>query len=137
MDSYDLVVLKTVAICEYGVRVIGSTYIWDLLLDAIVLNIDHFPPWWTLSLLQVRAVSARYIMKCDDDNFVRIQSVMAEVKKIPSSKSLYIGNMNYRHTPMRDGKWAVTYEVNNNWFHNVLTCPFLSSDWSWCFITVL
>ncbi|XP_047086258.1 hydroxyproline O-galactosyltransferase GALT6-like [Lolium rigidum] len=76
MDSYDLVVLKTVAICEYGVR----------------------------------AVSARYIMKCDDDNFVRIQSVMAEVRKIPSSKSLYIGNMNYRHTPMRDGKWAVTYE---------------------------
>jgi hypothetical protein len=54
-------------------------------------------------------------MKCDDDNFVRIQSVMAEVKKIPSSKSLYIGNMNYRHTPMRDGKWAVTYEVNFNY----------------------
>jgi hypothetical protein len=52
-------------------------------------------------------------MKCDDDNFVRIQSVMAEVKKIPSSKSLYIGNMNYRHTPMRDGKWAVTYEVTS------------------------
>uniref|UniRef100_A0ACD5WCG2 Uncharacterized protein n=1 Tax=Avena sativa TaxID=4498 RepID=A0ACD5WCG2_AVESA len=80
MDSYDLVVLKTVAICEYGVH----------------------------------AVSARYIMKCDDDNFVRLQSVMAEVKRIPSSKSLYIGNMNYRHTPMRDGKWAVTYEVNFN-----------------------
>ncbi|CAM0876999.1 unnamed protein product [Alopecurus aequalis] len=76
MDSYDLVVLKTVAICEYGVR----------------------------------AVSARYIMKCDDDNFVRIQSVIAEVKKISSSKSLYMGNMNYRHNPLRTGKWAVTYE---------------------------
>ncbi|KQK12625.1 hypothetical protein BRADI_1g04957v3 [Brachypodium distachyon] len=75
MDSYDLVVLKTVAICEYGVR-----------------------------------ISARYIMKCDDDTFVRLESVMAEVKRIPSSKSLYIGNMNYRHYPLRNGKWAVTYE---------------------------
>uniref|UniRef100_A0A0D9W0B0 Galectin domain-containing protein n=1 Tax=Leersia perrieri TaxID=77586 RepID=A0A0D9W0B0_9ORYZ len=76
MDSYDLVVLKTVAICEYGVRV----------------------------------VSARYIMKCDDDNFVRLESVMAELKKIPRGKSLYVGNMNYHHKPLRNGKWAVTYE---------------------------
>uniref|UniRef100_A0A0E0KKD3 Galectin domain-containing protein n=1 Tax=Oryza punctata TaxID=4537 RepID=A0A0E0KKD3_ORYPU len=76
MDSYDLVVLKTVAICEYGVRV----------------------------------VSARYIMKCDDDNFVRLESVKAELKKIPRGKSLYVGNMNYHHKPLRNGKWAVTYE---------------------------
>ncbi|KAF0912689.1 hypothetical protein E2562_018940 [Oryza meyeriana var. granulata] len=76
MDNYDLVVLKTVAICEYGVRV----------------------------------VSARYIMKCDDDNFVRLESVMAELKKIPRGKSLYVGNMNYHHKPLRNGKWAVTYE---------------------------
>ncbi|XP_062212737.1 hydroxyproline O-galactosyltransferase GALT6-like [Phragmites australis] len=76
MDSYDLVVLKTIAICEYGVRV----------------------------------VSARYIMKCDDDTFVRLESVMAEVKKIRNGTSLYIGNMNYHHKPLRNGKWAVTYE---------------------------
>ncbi|KAJ1293139.1 hypothetical protein BS78_01G045000 [Paspalum vaginatum] len=76
MDSYDLVVLKTIAICEYGVRV----------------------------------VSARYIMKCDDDNFVRLESVMAELKKIRNGESLYIGNMNYHHKPLRSGKWAVTYE---------------------------
>uniref|UniRef100_A0A0E0D8G5 Galectin domain-containing protein n=1 Tax=Oryza meridionalis TaxID=40149 RepID=A0A0E0D8G5_9ORYZ len=76
MDSYDLVVLKTVAICEYGVRV----------------------------------VSARYIMKCDDDNFVRLESVKVELKKIPRGKSLYVGNMNYHHKPLRTGKWAVTYE---------------------------
>ncbi|RLN41094.1 hypothetical protein C2845_PM01G23030 [Panicum miliaceum] len=76
MDSYDLVVLKTIAICEYGVHV----------------------------------VSARYIMKCDDDTFVRLESVMAEVKRIRKGESLYIGNMNYHHKPLRDGKWAVTYE---------------------------
>ncbi|XP_042473109.1 hydroxyproline O-galactosyltransferase GALT6-like [Zingiber officinale] len=76
MDSYDLVVLKTVAICEYGVR----------------------------------TVSAKHIMKCDDDTFVRVDSVLKEVKKIPSVRSLYIGNINYYHKPLRSGKWAVTYE---------------------------
>ncbi|XP_042502967.1 hydroxyproline O-galactosyltransferase GALT6-like [Macadamia integrifolia] len=76
MDSYDLVVMKTVAICEYGVRV----------------------------------VSAKYIMKCDDDTFVRIDTVLKEAKKVPSNRSLYVGNMNYYHKPLREGKWAVTYE---------------------------
>ncbi|OAY76485.1 putative beta-1,3-galactosyltransferase 19 [Ananas comosus] len=76
MDSYDLVVLKTVAICEYGVKV----------------------------------VSAKHIMKCDDDTFVRIDSVLKEVKKVPSDRSLYVGNINYYHKPLRSGKWAVTYE---------------------------
>ncbi|CAM0875361.1 unnamed protein product [Alopecurus aequalis] len=76
VDSYDLVVLKTVAICEYAARV----------------------------------VSAKYVMKCDDDTFVRLDSVMAEIKKIPDDKSFYVGNMNYYHRPLRDGKWAVSYE---------------------------
>ncbi|XP_044368007.1 hydroxyproline O-galactosyltransferase GALT5 isoform X2 [Triticum aestivum] len=76
VDSYDLVVLKTVAICEYAARV----------------------------------VAARYVMKCDDDTFVRLDSVMAEIKKIPEDKSFYMGNMNYYHRPLREGKWAVSYE---------------------------
>lgn len=76
MDNYDLVVLKTVAICEYGVR----------------------------------TVAAKYVMKCDDDTFVRIDAVMKEVKKVPRGRSLYVGNINYYHKPLRHGKWAVTYE---------------------------
>ncbi|CAI9092761.1 OLC1v1028088C1 [Oldenlandia corymbosa var. corymbosa] len=76
MDHYDLVVLKTIAICEYGIR----------------------------------TVAAKYIMKCDDDTFVRVDAVMKEVKKVPSGRSLYIGNINYYHRPLRHGKWAVTYE---------------------------
>ncbi|KAJ3670175.1 hypothetical protein LUZ60_010499 [Juncus effusus] len=76
LDNYDLVVLKTVAICEYGVKV----------------------------------VSAKYVMKCDDDTFVRIDSVLNEVRKVPDHKSLYVGNINYYHKPLRSGKWAVTYE---------------------------
>ncbi|KAM7269019.1 hypothetical protein ACFE04_024516 [Oxalis oulophora] len=76
MDSYDLVVLKTVAICEYGVR----------------------------------NVAAKYIMKADDDNFVRVDAVLNEVRKVADNESVYIGNMNYYHQPLRHGKWAVTYE---------------------------
>ncbi|KAK3223148.1 hypothetical protein Dsin_010173 [Dipteronia sinensis] len=76
MDTYDLVVLKTVAICEYGVR----------------------------------TVAAKYIMKCDDDTFVRVDAVIKEAKKVPEGRSLYVGNMNYYHRPLRNGKWAVTYE---------------------------
>ncbi|OIT33434.1 PREDICTED: hydroxyproline O-galactosyltransferase GALT6-like [Nicotiana attenuata] len=76
MDNYDLVVLKTVAICEYGVHV----------------------------------AFAKNIMKCDDDTFVRVDAVIKEVNKIPENRSLYVGNINYYHKPLRNGKWAVTYE---------------------------
>ncbi|XP_062168878.1 hydroxyproline O-galactosyltransferase GALT6 [Alnus glutinosa] len=76
IDNYDLVVLKTVAICEYGVR----------------------------------TASSKYIMKCDDDTFVRVDAVFDEAKKVPKGRSLYIGNINYYHKPLRFGKWAVTYE---------------------------
>lgn len=76
LDSYDLVVLKTVAICEYGAH----------------------------------QLAARYVMKCDDDTFVRVDAVLREAKKTPKDRSLYIGNINYYHKPLRQGKWAVTFE---------------------------
>lgn len=76
MDRYELVVLKTIAICDYGVQ----------------------------------NVSAAYIMKCDDDTFVRVDTVLKEIKGIPPKKSLYMGNLNLLHRPLRGGKWAVTYE---------------------------
>ncbi|XP_030496931.2 hydroxyproline O-galactosyltransferase GALT4 [Cannabis sativa] len=76
IDNYDLVVLKTIAICEYGVR----------------------------------TVAAKYVMKCDDDTFVRVDAVLKEAHKVHGDRSLYIGNVNYHHKPFRHGKWAVTYE---------------------------
>ncbi|EOA39841.1 hypothetical protein CARUB_v10008510mg [Capsella rubella] len=76
MDHYDLVVLKTVAICEYGVN----------------------------------TVAAKYVMKCDDDTFVRVDAVIQEAENVKGRESLYIGNINFYHKPLRTGKWAVTYE---------------------------
>nr|TKS05668.1 putative beta-1,3-galactosyltransferase 20 [Populus alba] len=77
MDRYELVVLKTIAICEFGVQ----------------------------------NVSAAYIMKCDDDTFVRVDTVLKEIDRTPPNKSLYMGNLNLLHRPLRNGKWAVTFEV--------------------------
>ncbi|KAK4796873.1 hypothetical protein SAY86_029199 [Trapa natans] len=76
MDRYELVVLKTIAICEFGVQ----------------------------------NVTASYVMKCDDDTFVRIDAVLKEINGISSKKSLYMGNLNLLHRPLRTGKWAVTFE---------------------------
>ncbi|KAG8385245.1 hypothetical protein BUALT_Bualt03G0022000 [Buddleja alternifolia] len=76
MDRYELVVLKTVAICEYGVR----------------------------------NVSASYIMKCDDDTFIRLETVLKEIEAVSPRRALYLGNLNLLHRPLRIGKWAVSYE---------------------------
>lgn len=62
--------------------------------------------------MQVRVVPAKYVMKCDDDTFVRIDLVLDQVKKVRRDKSVYVGSINYFHRPLRSGKWAVTYEVN-------------------------
>jgi hypothetical protein len=62
--------------------------------------------------MQVRVVPAKYVMKCDDDTFVRIDSVLDQVKNVGNDKSVYVGSINYFHRPLRSGKWAVTYEVN-------------------------
>lgn len=108
MDNYDLVVLKTVAICEYGVRFSSNSRV-----DPLPFLPNSFSGIHEVGSLQVRTVAAKYIMKCDDDTFVRLDAVMNEVKKAPSARGLYIGNINYYHKPLRHGKWAVTYEVRN------------------------
>lgn len=58
-------------------------------------------------------VSTKYIMKCDDDTFVRVDAVIEQAHRVNSQKSVYAGKMNYYHMPLRSGKWAVTYEVFN------------------------
>lgn len=76
IDRYELVVLKTVAICQYGVH----------------------------------NVTADYIMKCDDDTFVRLDIVLHQISTYNKTSPLYLGNLNLLHRPLRRGKWAVTYE---------------------------
>lgn len=77
--------------------------------------------------MQVRVVPAKYVMKCDDDTFVRIDSVLDQVKKVQSDRSVYVGSINYFHRPLRSGKWAVTYEVN---CHFLIVEPEIIVFWS-------
>lgn len=56
-------------------------------------------------------MTAAYIMKCDDDTFIRVDAVLKEIEGIFPMRSLYMGNLNLLHRPLRTGKWAVTYEV--------------------------
>nr|XP_043622577.1 hydroxyproline O-galactosyltransferase GALT2 [Erigeron canadensis] len=76
MDHYELVVLKTIAICEYAVQ----------------------------------NVSAAYVMKVDDDTFTRVDTILKELDRVPHQQSLYMGNLNLYHRPLRHGKWAVSFE---------------------------
>lgn len=64
-----------------------------------------------LPSVQVQNVTAEYIMKCDDDTFVRVDSVLEEVQATSIGEGLYLGSMNEFHRPLRTGKWAVTFEV--------------------------
>lgn len=67
----------------------------------------HSPDFVT----QVQNVTAAHIMKCDDDTFIRVDTILKELYGVSSRKSLYMGNLNLLHRPLRTGKWAVTYEV--------------------------
>jgi hypothetical protein len=110
LDNYDLVVLKTLAILEYGVR--KNNFLFELILFFKCNTCYLFSDNDGLCF-QLHVVSAKYVMKCDDDTFVRLDSVITEIVNVPSGTSLYMGNINFHHRPLRQGKWAVTYEVNH------------------------
>ncbi|KAJ8423816.1 LOW QUALITY PROTEIN: hypothetical protein Cgig2_019169 [Carnegiea gigantea] len=76
VDCYELVVLKTITICGYGVQ----------------------------------DVMAAYIMKCDDDTFIKLDTLLRWIMPIPPQMPLYMGKLNYLIRPVREGKWAVSYE---------------------------
>lgn len=61
--------------------------------------------------IQVHNLTTPYIMKCDDDTFIRVDVVLKEIKRVSQEKPLYMGNLNLLHRPLRHGKWAVSYEV--------------------------
>lgn len=62
--------------------------------------------------LQVQNVTSAYIMKCDDDTFIRVDTVLKEIRGVSPNRSLYMGNLNLLHRPLRTGKWAVSFEVH-------------------------
>ncbi|KAK4376758.1 hypothetical protein RND71_003054 [Anisodus tanguticus] len=85
MDNCDLVVLKTVAICEYEASP-------RIKLDEAHFHLGFSYPFNIYVLVEYsRSVQSLQsnVMKCDDDTFVRIDAVMKEVKKVHSGRSLF------------------------------------------------
>jgi hypothetical protein len=108
IDRYELVVLKTVAICQYGV---SHATVHDILVSTWQCFIIICFTECTLICMQVHNVTAEYIMKCDDDTFVRLDMVLQQISTFNRTLPLYLGNLNLLHRPLRYGKWAVTFEV--------------------------
>ena len=52
-----------------------------------------------------------YLMKCDDDTFVRLELVLKELSEQVSGESLYWGFLDGRATAKKTGKWA-----EKDWF---------------------
>lgn len=66
----------------------------------------------SIAILQTKIVPAKYIMKTDDDAFVRIDEVISSLKKSNSNGLLY-GLISFQSSPHRDkgSKWFISRKV--------------------------
>eukprot|EP00249_Psilotum_nudum_P006068 c19435_g1_i1 orf=620-2593(-) len=83
VDYYNLITLKTIAICIFGTKVLPS----------------------------------KYIMKTDDDTFVRVDEVLSILNKTKHTAGLLYGSMEFDSRPHRDpnSKWFIR---NEEWSHS-------------------
>lgn len=68
-----------------------------------------------LFLKQTQVVSAKYVMKTDDDSFVRVDEVIASLKRLKVSEGLLYGLIDSHSRPQRnrDSKWYISPEVTS------------------------
>lgn len=70
--------------------------------------------WKTLAIciFGTQVVSAKYVMKADDDTFVRVDKVIASLEKANVTHGLLYGLINYDARPQRSvfSKWFITRE---------------------------
>ncbi|KAJ3694961.1 hypothetical protein LUZ60_000338 [Juncus effusus] len=70
--------------------------------------------WKTIGicLFGTNIVSAKYVMKTDDDAFVRVDEILSSLKRINVTDGLLYGKMNFESQPHRDpdSKWYITPE---------------------------
>lgn len=65
--------------------------------------------------VQTNILPAKFIMKTDDDAFVRIDEVLSSLKGKPSSGLLY-GLISFESSPHRetDSKWYISHKVSSH-----------------------
>lgn len=64
--------------------------------------------------LQTNVLSAKYVMKTDDDAFVRVDEILSSLDRVNISHGLLYGRVNSDSQPHRDpySKWYITPEVS-------------------------
>ncbi|XP_022866606.1 beta-1,3-galactosyltransferase GALT1-like [Olea europaea var. sylvestris] len=71
--------------------------------------------WKTIAIciFGTEAVSAKFVMKTDDDAFVRVDEVLASLDRINVNRGLLYGLINSDSRPHRntDSKWYISPEV--------------------------
>lgn len=68
------------------------------------------------SLEQTEVDSAKFIMKTDDDAFVRVDEILLSLSMTNNTRGLIYGLINSDSQPIRnpDSKWYISYEVQQN-----------------------
>lgn len=90
----------------------------DQLFEESVLHKDiHFVraaegyyniPYSTMSAIASASTRASYIMKCDDDTFVRVSQILERLRRSSNPKYWVWGTISRGARPNRSGKWAIT-----------------------------
>lgn len=64
--------------------------------------------------VQTNHLTANYVMKTDDDTFVRVDVILSLVRSRDINESSLLGEVEMVSSPSRDptSKWFITFEVN-------------------------
>jgi len=106
VDYYSLITWKTLAICIYGVNTI---------ITKLHFSIPCFSSFSVLNCVlcdQTSAVFAKYVMKTDDDAFVRVDEIRSTIKQLNVSNGLLYGRIDSDSSPHRnpESKWYISQE---------------------------
>lgn len=68
----------------------------------------------TSFIAQTEVISAKFVMKTDDDAFVRVDEILSSMQRINVTRGLLYGLINSDSHPHRspDSKWFISPEVN-------------------------
>lgn len=65
---------------------------------------------------QTTNLKPKYVMKTDDDTFVRVDAVLSAIHNSRHNDSILLGNIEFTNEPERDesNKWFVSLKVQNH-----------------------
>ncbi|GJM85972.1 hypothetical protein PR202_ga01785 [Eleusine coracana subsp. coracana] len=78
----------------------------------LMVNKELWNEAHTYGDVQTSAISAKYLMKTDDDAFVRVDEIQSSVKQLNVSNGLLYGRINFDSGPHRnpESKWYISQE---------------------------